>query len=123
MAEAVMRGNLSSTALARYGRSYWIGDELLGVVGVTPCWRGYCLAWALLSEESLKHPRDLTATTERLIERAKDALELRRMEMDVDTAHGAGLRWAITLGFQLEGIRRCYGFGGEDFYMLARTWP
>jgi len=95
----------------------------VAIMGVTPKWTGYASSWALIGTEALNHPVKLTKTAKQLIVRARNALFLRRMTLDVDLKHEAALRWAIHLGFEVEGIQRCYGLLGEDAYLLSRIWP
>lgn len=121
--DVFLQAKFDDELLKLYARAFVLGDEVMAVVGVTPMWDHYCLGWALISERALKYPRDLTCSTLRMIERAKLMLGLGRLEINVDTGHPAALRWALHMGFRLEGIRRRFGLRGEDNYVLARIWP
>lgn len=121
--ETVLSMSWDPEFLRLWSRVLKHGDEPLAIFGVTPMWPHVACGWALLSEQVLRMPVGLTRHARALIEKARSMLMLRRLEISVDTKHEAALRWAKLLGFEVEGVARCYGLKGEDNWRLARIWP
>ncbi len=58
-----------------------------------------------------------------LIDIADNWLDLKRLELDVNTDNPAGVRLYMKHGFRIEGARRCHAFGGgrmANSYFMAR---
>lgn len=112
----------SPELLQHFSRALLQDEVPIAVFGVTPIWPRYVIGWALLGDEALRVPKELTRRARSLIDLAQRALMLRRLQISVDTTHTAALRWAEHLGFNLEGRMKFYGPDGADHYLLARTW-
>jgi RimJ/RimL family protein N-acetyltransferase len=120
--ETILNSVYSDGHLRLYSRCFKLDGRAVGILGLTPRWDGYALGWALFSEEILQYPVELCRESRSLMERFRWMLALRRLEITVDTQHETALRWARFLGFEQEGILRCYGLAGEDAYLMARIW-
>lgn len=49
------------------------------------------------------------------------SLGIRSIEIAVDPASGAAIRWALRLGFEVQGWRRAWGTTGKDYVSMARV--
>jgi len=110
-AQAIAAADLTFTGLR--------DGVVVGCAGVFPQWPGRGLAWALVGS---LNPRDWVQVTRaalHLFETAH-ARGYWRIETTVDVSFGAGIRWALMLGFKTEGLMRRYTPQGRDHLMMAR---
>jgi hypothetical protein len=91
--------------------------RILGCAGVETIWAGRGVAWSLLG---CLTPVEFLGVHRRVC-RFLEELDMRRIEMTVDTTHEAGHRWAIMLGFQHEGTLKAYTPDGRNCDLYART--
>jgi hypothetical protein len=107
--------------LWRFARS-WTDDDsrVLAIIGVAVPWKGVGQAWALISQEALKHPVALTLGARRWIAWVIDQECLWRVQADVERDHAAGRRWLEFMGFEYEGTLRAYGPSAADHELWAR---
>jgi hypothetical protein len=102
----------------------WQGDQVVGCAGVTLRWHGRAHAWCVLAPGIPKsawigiHRAVLTR-----LPQLRTELELIRLEAEAMRGFLAGDRWLRMLGFEFEGVMRCYGPGGEDFGRYALVTP
>lgn len=84
--------------------------------GTIQQWPGRHTAWAYVARGTLRHMPWITEEVKRALERVKG-----RIEFTVRADFPAGLRWAKTLGFEIETPRlRGYGPEGEDHVGFVR---
>lgn len=91
--------------------------RVLGCAGVVEVWRDRGIAWALFSEDALRHWTRVHRATLAVLEDAP----WRRIEMHVDVGHAAAARWAERLHFQYEGRMRAFTSDGRDCFLYARV--
>lgn len=84
--------------------------------GTIPQWPGRTLAWAYVARGTLRHMPWITENVLKNLAGIKG-----RIEFTVRADFPAGLRWAKTLGFEVETPRlRTYGPQGEDHVGFVR---
>lgn len=103
--------------LTRVGWTIVDGDVVLGCGGIVEIWENRAQAWTLISSALLRRFRP----AHRMVRAVLDDAPWRRIEMDVDAAHTAGIAWAEHLGFVNEGVRRKYTVDGRDVILFARV--
>lgn len=82
---------------------------------------GMARAWALFSDSLLKeHSRALARHVKRDLEHWLTLYEWHRLEATVSVQHASGVAFLSWLGFQREGLMRCYGPAAEDSWLFAR---
>ncbi|KVE27256.1 GNAT family acetyltransferase [Burkholderia singularis] len=89
----------------------------LGCGGIVEIWENRAQAWTLISPELLLRFR----LAHRMVRDVLNDAPWRRIEMDVDAEHCAGISWARRLGFIEEGVRRKYTVDGRDVILFARV--
>lgn len=89
----------------------------IGCGGIVEIWENRAQAWALISPRALNCFR----VVHRLALSVLADVPWRRIEMDVDAGHAAGIAWAQRLGFELEGVRRKFTTDGRDVMLFARV--
>jgi RimJ/RimL family protein N-acetyltransferase len=84
-------------------------------------WAGRAEAWAFIAGDV---PRRAWPALHRAVMRTLDsvAAELGLRRIEASCAHGwpPGRRWLLLLGFEEEGLARCYAPDGRDFWRFAR---
>ena len=110
-------------AQASYGPAWtaFHGDDVIAVGGICDTWAGRGIGWSGLSRHAGPHMLALT----RLIRRVHESTDYRRIEMFVDPAHAAAIRWAALLKFRNETPEPMQGFlpDGRPAYLFARVFP
>lgn len=89
----------------------------LGCGGIVEIWENRAQAWTLISSALLSRFRP----AHRMVRAVLDDAPWRRIEMDVDASHEAGIAWAEHLGFVNEGVRRKFTVDGRDVILYARV--
>ena len=99
------------------GHGSWTGlwrDEPIVVAGLVPQWPGRHIAWAYFARGTLRH---LPWITQQVLAR----LPRGRIEFTVRADFAPGLRWARTLGFEVETpLMRAFGPEKEDHVGYVR---
>lgn len=126
--------SLEQQVIGGFGREQWLaleksgpawsgfdGNRIIGSAGVTPAWRGRAIAWCMICEGN-SHADLLFAT--RMIHGFLTKIQAnpayRRIETPVLESFNEGHRWAKMLGFDSEGLMRCYDQQGRDVRLYAR---
>lgn len=101
------------------GVGWAITDEgvTLACGGIVEIWPNRAQSWALLSDEAIYRFK----AVHRLVTGVLRDAPWRRIEMDVDAGHAAGIAWADRLGFVSEGTRRKYTVDGRDVILFAKV--
>ena len=106
-----------------------VDDEIAFTMGVVRIWPGRALAW-FMGDESLgsgtwMHRTSVmlraTRRATRMLDEVQDDPEYRRIEASVREDYKQGHQWARMLGFELEGLMRCYDQQGNNHAMYARV--
>lgn len=91
---------------------------VLGCAGLIPIWEGRAAAWLILSDAvHHKEMRHVHVEVMRFLEMAP----YRRIETTVDSVFKQAHRWAMMLGFKLEGKMKSYDPTGRDCWLYARV--
>lgn len=107
-------GSQSKHAYTIFGED----GQVLLCGGVTDCWPGRGMAWAVLNLDCRHHFISIHNMAKRFFE----ACPIRRIEAAVEVGFEAGHRWVNALGFQLEAARlRSYFPDGRDASLYARV--
>lgn len=107
----------SICALRGVGWALLEDGKTIGCGGIIELWENRAQAWTILSLHALGRFRHV----HRMVRAVLDDAPWRRIEMDVDAGHEAGVAWAVRLGFSCEGLRRQYTVDGRDVFLFARV--
>jgi hypothetical protein len=122
VAGAIDRATADSLALSELAFSAAEAGRIVGCAGIVPLWPGVGQAWAVLSDAALSHPVILTRAVQRELAHIETKLALRRVQATVAEDHVEGRRWLAWLGFEVEGLMRNYGPGGNgDYWLYGRA--
>ncbi len=101
--------------------SFFFGRRILACAGVSLLWPGVGEGWLMLSSEGAREVRAIYAVSRALVDRWIKVCNLRRLQCAVRADQPRSIRFAEWLGFQREGLMRCYGPGAVDHYMYAKV--
>ena len=94
-----------------------IDGEIVACAGVIEYYKGRGEAWSYLSADLGRN----MVSVFRAIKSYLDTIDVRRIEMTVDTDFAEGHRFAKLLGFELEASRmKAYDMDGRDKALYAR---
>lgn len=111
-AQYAAAGGDAWTAFANDGRVLFCG-------GLAPMGLHYVHAWAVLATRKLADLWPITRTIRQVIADG----HYRRVEMYSEARFDAGARWALALGFELEGVKRAAMADGGDLLIWAIVRP
>lgn len=94
--------------------------EVIGCAGIVKLWEGVGEAWTMLSSEIRKRPFFLHRQVKRGLQDFAVLAGFHRVELFVVSGFEAGNRWAISLGFQLEGVRKAYTPDKQDITVYTK---
>lgn len=90
--------------------------------GVYQFWPGAAEAWMLTSNLVETHAVALTRGARRYFNQVATELQLKRLQITVNSRNIVAIRWAEALKFEREALLRQYGPGGVDYFMYARIY-
>lgn len=108
--------HLEQLELSRYSYSILKDGKVLACLGVVMHWQGRGECWAVL-DKHLKHDFiHIHKAAKFFLNQA----EIKRIEAVVACDHDKGLRWAKSLGFNLEAeCMKSYGIDGKDYALFS----
>ncbi len=77
-------------------------------------------AWTLFADSYRKYPIACFKACKYVIEKISKEHNLKRVQAIVAPELNGGKRFTERLGFQEEGLLRCYGPSGEDYLMFSK---
>lgn len=102
-------------------RTILLGDEVVGVVGVTPYWRGVGEVWTLLSDRVREAPIGFHRAMTQLLDELCTSGPFHRVHSYVRCDFDTGVRWIMSLGFWYEGRLVKFGEDRSDHFLFARV--
>lgn len=98
-----------------------VDDVIVAVIGLIEHWPGVAEAWSVTTELVYRTPISFHRTVKRLLDGYVRMWNLRRVHMTVTEGSKRNERWAMMLGFELEGRLRKLSPDGRDQFMYARV--
>jgi len=101
-------------------RTLTVDGEVICIGGISLLWTGVGEGWLIGSKLLESNP---IYVQKRTLFHLQDALvknDLHRIQATTVVGNELTYRWAISLGFQLEGNMCKYGVDGKDYYMYGR---
>lgn len=108
--------------LAGPARSYFVGHEIIAVIGIMSIWSGVGEVWMLTTDKVDKHKEFFHSSTVELMTGIVKTLKLHRVQCTVDSRNEKAIRWMSKLGFEQEAVHRMYGPDKVDHLRFARLW-
>lgn len=112
--------------LYRLGPAITLRDpdgQVMACAGLVFSWPGNAEAWALLSPRAASHRMAFGRAMRRMMARAIETFQIRRIQAHVDDGFQLGHRFARFMGFRKEAILEQYGLRGETCALYAWVQP
>jgi len=84
-------------------------------------WEGVGEAYAWTTPNIENHKKWFCEKSQDFIDAMWDELGLSRLQCTVLAGHDKSVKWLERMGFEQEGLMRCYGRAGEDCIRMARV--
>ena len=84
-------------------------------------WEGVGEMWMLCEERFRKYGKSMTRAALAYTDCTVIAGNLHRLQITVRCADLRAVRWAMVLGFEIEGMMKRYGPDQSDFYLMSKT--
>ena len=103
------------------GTSYsaFHGDTLIGCGGIRTLWDGVGEGWVLFSTEVVNHKVSIRRYVNKYFKKIIEENNLHRVQAHVNCEWGLALRFADSLGFEVEGRMVKFNPDGTDSYLFA----
>jgi hypothetical protein len=111
-----------ATAKNGYGWLGWLNGRPVAALGIFENFPGNWQIWSFGTED---YPLVVVGFLERLtqaIEAARRDHGLHRLECRSIRIHSSAHRLLRVLGFESEGVLRCYGRDRSDYFLFAKVW-
>ena len=109
----IERSNLAITLL--------VDEKALAFGGIQPMYPGVAEVWSFITPEAKKYPLALHKAVTQFIRLHHKALNVHRIQTNVEFGQEAHLRWVERLGFQCEGLMYKFGPNKEDYFRYSLT--
>jgi hypothetical protein len=94
----------------------------VAVFGCVLLWPGVAEMWSILTPQAREHPIHTTRVAKSFRDIAAQSLRLRRLQMTVRCSDLRAVRWALAIGFSIEGAMQKYLVDGADAYIMGRVY-
>ena len=106
------------------GNAYtmWVDDKPVFSFGMVILWKGVAEGWVMASQNifDVKFLAAKTITSMMINHCKKN--KIKRLQTSVKADFKLGVRFATWLGLEIEGIKKCYGPDGSDYYQLGKIY-
>lgn len=99
-----------------------VDGRALAVCGITMIHNGVGDAWGYITPEAIKYPITLHKGVIQKMRYLRKAIGYHRVQMCVKVNDPVHSKWALALGFELEGVMKKYGDDGTDYIRYAKTY-
>ena len=93
--------------------------RILGCGGIRVLWPGCGEAWGIYSDEIGKYAKEARDYAIHYLSELAKALNLHRLQCIVDADNKINVRFARSIGFEVEALMHRYQPNGHDCYMLS----
>ena len=106
------------------GNAYtmFIDGKPVFACGIVVLWKGVAECWVMASQNIY----DIKFLAAKTILELQDKLckknKIKRLQTSVKADFKLGVRFATWLGLEIEGIKKCYGPDGSDYYQLGKIY-
>ena len=99
-----------------------INDEPIASAGMKIIWNGVAEGWVLATAKVWNHPIVIARAIKKNFARLAKENNINRVQTAVRADFKIGLKFALWLGLEQEGLMKKYGFDGSDHYRYARIF-
>ena len=106
------------------GNAYtmFMNDKPVFAIGIVILWDGVAEGWVLASQNIFEMKFLSAKTMKELTDDMCKKNKIKRLQTSVKADFKLGVRFATWLGLEIEGIKKCYGPDGSDYYQLGKIY-
>jgi len=93
--------------------------KTIGIFGAVKIWNGLEEAWFLLDEATRRYGISMTKVAKKWIALKFQEDSLNRLQITVRCSDVRAKKWAMCLGFQIDGVMRQFGPDASDYFMMS----
>lgn len=93
--------------------------KTIGIFGAANIWKGLDEAWFLLDEATRRYGISMTKVAKKFIQLKFQEDSLNRLQITVRCSDVRAKKWAMCLGFQIDGVMRQFGPDASDYFMMS----
>jgi len=91
-------------------------------IGIVILWDGVAEGWVMASQNVFEMRFLAAKTMKELTDEMCKKNKIKRLQTSVKADFKLGVRFATWLGLEIEGIKKCYGPDGSDYYQLGKIY-
>ena len=91
-------------------------------IGIVILWDGVAEGWVMASQNVFEMRFLAAKTMKKLTDEMCKKNKIKRLQTSVKADFKLGVRFATWLGLEIEGIKKCYGPDGSDYYQLGKIY-
>ena len=91
-------------------------------IGIVILWDGVAEGWVMASQNVFEMKFLAAKTMKELTDEMCKKNKIKRLQTSVKADFKLGVRFATWLGLEIEGIKKCYGPDGSDYYQLGKIY-
>ena len=91
-------------------------------IGIVILWSGCAEGWVIASQNIFEMKFLAAKTMKELTDDMCKKNKIKRLQTSVKADFKLGVRFATWLGLEIEGLKKCYGPDGSDFYQLGKIY-
>jgi RimJ/RimL family protein N-acetyltransferase len=99
-----------------------INDKVIAAAGMKRIWGNVAEGWFIAKNDVWNYPITIAKAVKQNIDYLATSNNIKRLQTAVRADFGIGIRFAKWLGFNNEGLMKCYGFDDTDHYRFARIY-
>ena len=106
------------------GNAYtmFIDGKPVFAIGIVILWDGVAEGWVMASQNVFEMKFLAAKTMKELTDEMCKKNKIKRLQTSVKADFKLGVRFATWLGLEIEGIKKCYGPDGSDYYQLGKIY-
>jgi hypothetical protein len=96
-------------------------DKYLAAFGLYALHPTAAQAWMLVNPDYRHtYAKTILRHAQEELERWQISEGFNRVQITIEFVNAGFVRWSKLLGFEMEGLMRCYGQDGQDHFLMAR---
>ena len=90
--------------------------------GIIPIWDGVAEGWVMSSKRVFEHKIRAASAVKKRLDYLCINNNILRLQTSVKADFKLGVRFATWLGLEIEGLKKCYGPDGSDYYQMGKIY-
>ena len=100
----------------------FVDDNPVFSIGIVLLWDGVAEGWVLASQNIFEMKFLAAKTMKQVTDDMCKKNKIKRLQTSDKADFKLGIRFATWLGLEIEGLKKCYGPDGSDYYQLGKIY-